>query len=127
MRQARPPLTTARGRPCSGTERCGQTSSTIVLGPTPEFEVACKHRGWGEAEQSQCLRAEFDLDLRGETDAIFRQVLVNLLLFVELRGVWIEIHVDPGTELGSLPFLFNHGLLFVCATDSIGLASLRHL
>jgi len=31
-------------------------------------------------------------------DAIFHQTLVNLLV-MELCGLWIEIHVDPGVEL----------------------------
>ena len=59
----------------------------------------------GESQSKlSALRAKFYLDPKGEADAIFRQVFVNLFLAVELRGLWIEIHADPVRNWNLFPF-----------------------
>ena len=50
------------------------------------------------------MRAKLDLDPWGEVNTILGQALIYLLLTMELGGLRVEIHADPGSKLGSLPF-----------------------
>jgi len=57
---------------------------------------------------------------------MFFQILIDLLLAMELGGLRVEIHTNPGAMRRSLSLLLRRGLSFVCIADCIGFLPLRH-
>ena len=81
--------------------------------------------GRGQTKLS-VLGTEFNFDPRGESNAILRQVFIDLPLAMEHGGLRIEVHVELGTMRRSFPLLCR-SLFFACAADRVRLASLCHL
>ena len=82
--------------------------------------------GRGQTKLS-VLGTEFNFDPRGESNAILRQVFIDLPLAMEHGSLRIEVHVELGTMRRSFPLLLRRSLFFACAADRVRLASLRHL
>jgi len=59
---------------------------------------------------------KLDFYPRVQEKAVTRQIFINLLI-AELGGLWIEVHPDPVTMGGSLPFLFRSGFPFAHTID----------